>query len=67
MTDFILADAEMKAIEEISSTIPLNQGGTNHAENPLENNLVLQYGILIGVLVILVGVLISRKIGRRKK
>ena len=67
MTEFILADAEMKAIEEISSTIPLNQGGTNHAENPLENNLVLQYGILIGVLVILVGVLISRKIGRRKK
>ena len=67
MTQLILAKEEMKAIEGISSTIPLNQGGTNHAENPLENNVVLQYGILIGVLVILVGVLISRKIGRRKK
>ena len=56
----------MKAIEGISSTIPLNEGGTNHAENPLETNLVLQYGILIGVVVILIGVLVARKIGKKK-
>ncbi|MGN0476404.1 MAG: hypothetical protein ACI4HM_03600 [Ruminococcus sp.] len=67
MTEFILADAEMKAVEEFSSTIPLNQGGTNHAENPLETNMVLQYGILIGVAIILVGVLVARKIGKKKK
>ena len=66
MTEFILADAQMKAIEGISSTIPLNEGGTNHAENPLETNLVLQYGILIGVVVILIGVLVARKIGKKK-
>ena len=66
MTEFILADAEMKAIEEISSTIPLNQGGTNHAENPLETNMVLHYGILIGVVVILIAILIARKIGKKK-
>lgn len=66
MTEFILADAEMKAIEEISSTIPLNQGGTNHAENPLETNMVLQYGILFGVVVILIAILIARKIGNKK-
>ena len=65
MTEFILADAQMKAIEEISSTIPLNEGGTNHAENPLETNLFLQYGILIGVVVILIGVLVARKIGKK--
>lgn len=67
MTEFILADAEMKAIEEISSTIPLNQEGTNHAENLLETNMVLQYGILIGVVVILIAILIARKIGNKKK
>ncbi len=43
----LLANSEsMNAVEEFTSTVPIVQKGTNHAENPLETNMTLQYGIL---------------------
>jgi hypothetical protein len=59
---FNLLAEEMNAIEEIT-TVP----HTNHAENPLETNSALQYGILIGVLVVLVVILGFRKYKEKKK
>ena len=41
----LLANSEsMNAVEEFTSTVPIVQKGTNHAENPLETNMTLQYG-----------------------
>ena len=64
----LLANTEsMEAVEEFTSTVPIVQKGTNHAENPLETNIALQYGILIGVLIVLVSILIFRKVKRKNK
>ena len=64
----LLANSEsMNAVEEFTSTVPIVQKGTNHAENPLETNMTLQYGILIGVLVVLVSILVYRKVKNKKK
>jgi hypothetical protein len=52
---------EIRAIEEIT-TVP----HTNHAENQMETNPVLQYGVLIGVLVVLVAILAVRKYKEKK-
>lgn len=62
----LLANTEtMEAVEEITSTVPIVRQGNNHADNPLETNLTLQYGIMIGILVVLVAALIFRKKGRK--
>lgn len=64
----LLANSEsMNAVEEFTSTVPIVQKGTNNAENPLETNMTLQYGILIGVLVVLVSILVYRKVKNKKK
>lgn len=65
--DLLYGDAVMKSAGEITTTIPLNQGGTNHAENPLETNPTLLYGILIGVLVVLIGIMAFRKVKKKNK
>lgn len=67
MYNLLAYSESMNAVEEFTSTVPIVQKGTNHAENPLETNMTLQYGILIGVLVVLVSILVYRKVKNKKK
>lgn len=62
----LLANTEtMDAVEEITSTVSIVRQGNNHADNPLETNMTLQYGILIAILIVLISALIFRK--KRRK
>lgn len=62
--ELLLAEEHMDAVEEFSTA--LHEGeAVNHAENPLETNPYLLYGILIGILVVCVAVLAIRK--KKKK
>lgn len=62
----LLANTEtMDAVEEITSTVPIVRQGNNHADNPLETNMTLQYGIMIALLIVLISALIFRK--KRRK